>query len=238
MKRVFIYGSCVTRDSEPWFNDFGFELAGYVARQSLISAFRPANLGEFDLSSIRSNFQRTMTQGDIEGNLRFAISRAEPEMIFWDLCDERLGVRPVTSGGMVTQSRDHVAQGLHSGPFGRQFRFGEDDHYALWERSLDEFLKVLARLELQNKTFLNATPWAIEDEFGSDHNGQSAKAESFNRKSERYLDLAWRKGINVVAAHHADAISRTQGHRWGPAPFHYVDASYIKMLERLSLAAE
>lgn len=33
MQRVFIYGSCVTRDSEPWFGEYGFEMVRYVARQ-------------------------------------------------------------------------------------------------------------------------------------------------------------------------------------------------------------
>lgn len=236
MTRVFIYGSCVSRDAEPWFKDYGFELAGYSARQSLISAFRKADISEYELSGISSSFQRRMTRGDIQGNLRFAIRKAEPDVILWDLCDERLGVRKASTGGMITQSRDHVAEGVHPGPFGRLHRFGENQHFNLWERGLQEFQASLDRLGLKDRLYLNATPWAIQDEFGDDHNGQAAIAEAFNRNSERYLDLAWRKGVNVVAVPQMDAISRTHGHKWGPAPYHYVDGTYLSMLGHFQAA--
>lgn len=236
MTRVFIYGSCMTRDSEPWFKNFGFEMVGYVARQSLASAFRKADGSEYNLSKIQSSFQRRMTKGDIEGNLRFEIQRSEPDVVFWDICDERLGVKKSHSGGFITHSRDHVAEGIHPGPFGPVLKFGGDDHYALWERGLTEMLTSLDRYGLANKLYLNATPWAVVDEFGRDHNEQTAAAESFNSAAERYLDLAWRKGVNVIAIPQATAISRSEGHQWGPAPFHYVDSTYLRMLEALGEA--
>ncbi|HJX76993.1 DUF6270 domain-containing protein [Glutamicibacter sp.] len=236
MKRVFIYGSCVTRDSEPFFKDYGLELAGYVARQSLISAFRKVETSEFDFSKVASNFQRTMTRGDVEGNLRFEIARTNPDVIIWDICDERLGVKLVKTGGLVTRSRDHIAEGIHPGPFGRFINFGADEHFKLWKRGLDELLKVLKRSGLADRLFLNATPWAVEDEFGQNYNGQAETAEQFNRDADRYLDYASQSGVTVVPTSQSDTISRTDGHRWGPAPFHYVDATYLAMLTNLSNA--
>ncbi|MGV2853781.1 DUF6270 domain-containing protein [Glutamicibacter sp. AGC13] len=236
MKRIFIYGSCVTRDAETFFNDFGFELSGYVARQSLISAFRKAEVSEYDFTKVSSNFQRNMTKGDVEGNLRFEIAKVAPDAIFWDLCDERLGVKIARSGGMVTKSRDHVVEGIHPGPFGRTISFGTDEHFDLWGRALSEFLKSLDRINLRNKLYLNATPWAVEDEYGQNHNGQAETAAKFNRDAERYLDYAWQSGVNVVPTAQNDAISRTDGHKWGPAPFHYVEGTYLSMLTNLSKA--
>lgn len=56
MKKVFIYDSCVTRDAVPQFQNFGLEMVGYVARQSLISAFSKADISKFDLRKISSSF--------------------------------------------------------------------------------------------------------------------------------------------------------------------------------------
>ncbi|GAA3289254.1 DUF6270 domain-containing protein [Arthrobacter citreus] len=234
MTRVFIYGSCVTRDAEPWFKDFDFEMVGYVARQSLISAFSKANVSEYDFSKISSSFQSRMMRGDVEGRLRFDIQASKPDIVVWDICDERLGVKSAATGGMVTHVRDHVADGIHPGPFGSLLRFGDDAHFVLWERSLDQLLEALSRYGLAGKLYLNATPWAIADEQGNDHNGQAAKAEEFNRAAERYIDLARSKGVHIVAIPQGEAISLTDGHRWGPAPFHYVDDTYSRMLETLS----
>lgn len=236
MTRVFIYGSCVTRDSEPWFRDFGFEMVGYAARQSLISAFRKAEINEYDLSPIESSFQQRMTKGDIASSLRFDIQKAQPDIVIWDICDERLGVKKAKSGGMITDARDHVAEGIHPGPFGPTLSFGEDEHFELWKMALGEFLKVLDRYGLTGRLYLNATPWAVEDEFGQNHNGQADTAVKFNHKAERYLDYAWQAGVNVVPTAQSEAISRTDGHKWGPAPFHYVDGTYLSMLTNLSKA--
>ncbi len=208
-------------------------MVGYVARQSLISAFRKAEVSEYDFTPIKSNFQRRMCKGDVEGHLRFEIQRADPEIIFWDICDERLGVRTAKTGGMVTRSRDHVGEGIHPGPVGRSIAFGTDEHFDLWSRALKEFMSVLERFGLKDRLYLNATPWAMEDEFGNDHNGLVARSAEFNNQAERYLDIARRSGVKVVATAQDDAISRTQGHKWGPAPFHYVDATYGMMLANL-----
>ncbi|RWZ83773.1 DUF6270 domain-containing protein [Glutamicibacter sp. HZAU] len=233
MTRVFIYGSCVTRDSVTWFKDYGLEMVGYVARQSLISAYRPSNSSEYDFSAIKSNFQSRMCKGDVEGNLRFEIQRSAPDVIFWDLCDERLGVRIVKSGGMVTQSRNHVAEGLHPGPFGRALLFGADDHFELWNRGLKQFMSTLDRLGLSDRLYLNATPWAMKDEFGNEQSALAKRAKDFNSKAERYLNLAGEKGAQVVRTRQDDAVSQSVGHKWGAAPFHYTEGTYKAMLSNL-----
>ncbi|MGP9784641.1 hypothetical protein CQ010_11890 [Arthrobacter sp. MYb211] len=236
MKRVFIYGSCVTRDSVAWFKYFNLEMAGYVARQSLLSTFRRADSAEFKLSKITSAFQRRMAKNDIEGNMRFDLRRSEPDVVFWDICDERMLVRKIPGGGMITQSRDYVTEGIHPGPLGYRYTFGTDEHFELWGHALGQFMQVLDQAGLARKLYLNATPWAIVDEFGNNHAGQSEIASKFNSDAQRYLELAGSSGANVVAIDQSRAISRTEGHQWGPAPFHYVDDTYSAMLEDLAAA--
>ncbi|MDO5500664.1 MAG: DUF6270 domain-containing protein [Propionibacteriaceae bacterium] len=233
MRRVFIYGSCVTRDGEHLFAEHGLEMAGYVARQSLISAFRPATLSEYNLSKIASSFQRRMTRGDIEGNLRFEIQRARSDLIIWDICDERLGVKKAHTGGMVTHIRDHVAEGIHRGPFGPVIRFGTDEHYRLWVRGLQELLAAAGRYGLTERIVLNATPWALVDDTGKDLGDRPRR---FNDAAQRYFSAAQGAGVTVARVAQEAAVASTT-HKWGPAPFHYIENTYRAQLAAIIASA-
>lgn len=234
MQKAFIYGSCVTRDAEPWFNHSGLELAGYVARHSLISATRPADAQDYDFSKIKSAFQRRMTQGDVTSHLRTQIERNSPDLIVWDLCDERHGVRRAPGGGMVTSIRNHVKEGIHPGPFGPVIPFGSEEHFALWTAELPVFLGMLDEIGLAHRVFLNATPWAVVDEAGTDL-GDAPR--QFNAAAERYIAVAETAGVRVARAPQETAVAST-AHKWGRAPFHYVDETYRAQLTAIASLAQ
>ena len=48
--RITVYGSCVARDAASEMENRGWSVERYIARQSLISAGRPADVGDLDLS--------------------------------------------------------------------------------------------------------------------------------------------------------------------------------------------
>lgn len=234
MQKAFIYGSCVTRDAEPWFNHSGLELAGYVARHSLISATHPAGARGYDFSRIKSAFQRRMTQGDVTSHLRTQIERNSPDLIVWDLCDERHGVRPAPGGGMVTSIRNHVKEGIHPGPFGPIIPFGTEEHFSLWKAELPVLLGMLNEIGLADSIFLNATPWAVFDDAGADL-GDAPR--QFNSAAERYIDAAGTAGVHVARVTQEAAVASTH-HKWGPAPFHYVDDTYRAQLTEITALAQ
>ena len=70
--RVFILGSCVSRDAFSLPSD-GLELVGYFARTSLASAFHPQvaprSLAQL-ATAIPSSFQRRMVQADLDKRWR------------------------------------------------------------------------------------------------------------------------------------------------------------------------
>lgn len=230
MQRVFIYGSCVTRDAEPWFGEYGFEMVRYVARQSLISAFHRAKIAEYDLSPVESAFQRRMIKGDVSSNLRSEIQRAEPDLVVWDICDERAGVKKARSGGLVSSITNHVRREIHPGPFGRTIPFGDDTHFTMWQRALPQFLVALEKNNLADKIVLNATPWALLDETGKD---LGDVPRTFNANAERYIAAADAAGVRVAHVPQVLAVARSD-HKWGPAPFHFVDDTYRAQLDAIT----
>ena len=117
--RITVYGSCVARDAAREMEQRGWSVERYIARQSLISAGRPADVGDLDLSLLRSSFARRSFLSDMVGNLEAQLTAVASytDLLLWDLTDddfaaidERLtpGVREVLSAeGSVAARTGH-----------------------------------------------------------------------------------------------------------------------------------
>jgi len=226
---VMIYGSCVSRDGVEFWAEHGLELTGYVARQTLISAYAPADLSRFRLDEITSAFQRRMAGYDIEGALARIVEeqRSVMDLLLWDLTDERLGVVKIPGGGWVSKVVPYH-KGIFAGPgrLGETLRIGESEHLRAWKTAADRFLDDLGRLGLRERVVVNDTRWAVVDETGA-RMGPSGglQPEQYNEIIERYLEHLAARGIVAIHVPQEVTVARSD-HKWGPAPFHYVDTVY------------
>lgn len=236
MHRVFIYGSCVTRDGVEYWPEYGLEMTGYIARQSLISATAPARSSDFNTAAIASPFQRRMADGDIVGSVigKLTADRDAYDVILWDITDERLGVYRVPTGGYVSRVVDYEA-GIYRGveKLGGPVRVGSATHRELWLRALDKFVGRLELAGLKDRVVLNALPWATKDEDGSETSTNNIDPRAFNALLEDYSAEVERRGIRVA---HPDParVLQASTHKWGAAPFHYVPDSYHASLQAVS----
>ncbi len=165
-----------------------------------------------------------MAKGDVAGNLLSQISHFEPSVILWDLCDERGGVIRLAGGDFITSNLIYAEQPIE----GEAISIRNDEHFELWKKALDQFLRSLKGI----RVVVNATPWALSNDHGEPVNGNSAKAANFNATIERYLVELEDRGLEVIRIDQSKAVSRVD-HKWGEAPFHYVDETYREMLVRL-----
>lgn len=236
MQRAFIYGSCVTRDGVDMWQDYGLEMVGYVARQSLISATAPARTSEFRTESIQSAFQKRMAEGDIRGNVvpKLVSDPASYDVILWDITDERLGVYQVPSGGYVSRVVDYGA-GIYRGqaPLTAPVRVGTNAHRDLWLHALDDFLEQLDDAGVKERLILNALPWATEDEAGQPTGTAGADPHAFNAVLSEYSQEVEERGIRVARPNPKRVLQATT-HQWGPAPFHYTMDTYRASLEAIT----
>lgn len=234
MTRVFIYGGCTSRDAVDYYSEHGWELHKYLARQSLISAFKPADPNEFEFDSPESKFQRRMYEGDVNSTLPATVKREAKniDLLVWDLMIERNGVAKVRSGGMVT--RNGVPKKAGTQTIGGSYAFGTDGHLRLWLWALEKWVSVLDRAGLKDKTVLNATPWALVDKHGEPMKSKGGMtAEWFNEKIATYWDAIEAQGIRVARIPQEVAIADPD-HNWGKAFFHYVPETYKAQLEAIS----
>lgn len=230
-ERVFIFGGCASRDAVEFYPPH-MELAGYVARQSVISAYSHATEDGFELSGVKSSFQRRMFAGDIAGNAFERIREASPDLIVWDLNIERVGVARLPAGGLVTAStaqRGWVGPGRLRAPI----RFGTDAHFSLFSRMAARFLADLESVGLADRVVVNATPWAPlpaeEAQIAAGVEAERFSARWFNQTISRYHQFLETRGVPLVCPPH-EVVRARLDHKWGPGPFHYIEDTYRAMV--------
>ena len=228
MSKIFIYGSCVSRDSYNFAKD-RHSLTGYVARQSFISATSCATQ-LLPGTEMKSQFQNRMLQGDLSSNvleiLRMNIS--EIDLLVIDLTDERLGVHKLSDSSFVTRSTELVTSGrlrqLDQRP--GLIRFGTERHAMFWTRSYGILLRKLSAMNLLSKTVIIDTPWALstleEPGFSSSTLQETEQARIW---MARYVQHCASLGARILSMPEEYAVATNQ-HRWGLAPYHYTDDAY------------
>lgn len=236
---VFLYGSCVSRDLQEQ-SRHRFYRRAYVARQSLISAMNPAYVYDGG-HRLDSAWQHRMVQGDLASNLLTRLSEDAPrtDLVIWDLTDERMGVQPLGDGSFGTITPDSLRSGIleafeeHGGPI----RFGTRRHLMLWEEALRRFAAVLDALGLRARTYVLAPQWAAHDVDGKPVEVEGNRSASeWGRAYAPYMRRIEAAGIAVVEL--PEELVVTHGaHKWGAAPYHYIDESYRYWAEEIDRRA-
>jgi hypothetical protein len=236
LRTVHVYGSCVSRDLAALFAS-KLECTDYIARQGWISAASKGIAAVRD-SQLTSPFQQRMLDGDLTSSALPALegALADSDLVLLDLIDDRFGVYPV-SGGYITPSAEFGASGVRSSlPLESHVPFGTDQHFDLWRQSANRVRQSIG--EYNWKTFLLEAPFTESSVDGSQIEPALEKsAQTWNQLYERYYLHARQLGIQVVTLPDAFAVS-TPYHKWGSAPFHYVEAAYGWWFDRIQESLE
>lgn len=241
LARVFIYGGCVTRDA---FEHMKGEhsLVQYVARQSLISAASNP-VKSVNTDSLTSSFQHRAVKGDLESSLHPLISEQTPDadLFIFDILSERLGVYRVPGKRYITKSvelsKTNLVKTIPGGAV--TIKFGTDAHYALWKPAADKFIRKLKAAGIFERTLLFEAPWTDVTDTGDPvPRYRNWAAEDANTKYARYYAFLRKRGVRTATIPSELSVS-TASHKWGPAPYHYVEGAYLWMKqEALNLLEE
>lgn len=239
--RVFIYGSCVSRDTFSAMPQDRYALVDYVARQSIISAARPPIAYPLDLSAVSSRFQQRMVQGAQRGNLYESLRQhaAETDLVLVDLTDERAGVFEMPDGSYFTRSIELDGAGLTrqvSDASTRYLQFGTDEHFEVFGWAAQTFRAELDRLGLTERTVVLAPAWAeytIDGQYSGESYGYSPSDANYFQ--QRYVDLL-ENYLGLRTLRLTDTRSDA-GHQWGLAPFHFAEPVYAYFVDKLAEVA-
>ncbi|GAA1155864.1 DUF6270 domain-containing protein [Ornithinicoccus hortensis] len=238
---VFIWGSCVSRDTFEHIDPATHQLVHYVARQSAVSAATPA-VQLIKHPALESKFQQRMVTGDFASNLERELTRHADriDLIMIDLVDERLGFYVLPDDSVVTRSVELIrAGGEEMLPVGsRHVAFGELEHYQRWQRSITWTSDLIQRLLPDAEVVLLDIPWAASSSSGEPTPASfGINARKGNRLFRRYAKFA-EKALGARAIRiPASQVSSGPTHPWGVAPFHYTEDVYLRIVKQLTGAA-
>lgn len=237
--RVFVYGSCVARDTVEAAPAGAIDLVGYIARMSLISAGSDATAAFPSDTSLASDFQQRMLTADVAGALEPALRERGPDadVLLWDLTDERHGIYEFADGSVVTRSIDVIsapeALSRLEQAAERHLSFGDEEHFRRWSEHAEQFAASLQKMGLFDRTVVLQVPWALVTVTGEPTPwSMGVRAADANAAYARYYDHLRSLGFAVLELQPLAVLADPQ-HRWGLAPFHYTDEVYAEILRRL-----
>lgn len=232
--KVFIIGSCVSRDTFNYDADRQFEVINYYARTSFASLALGIPNEVMDLSVIESEFQRRMVKRDLEKSLLSAVDISDADIILLDFIDERFPVVVKDEEWAATCSSILVSAGLDSilKKNGELIGWSERRR-SLWVKGLKRFRDHLASLGVLNRIRFLKTYWA--DSISTEG---TVLPHLFEQAAKENENLDWMYGqVTSIFGEgrfirvEKDSLVANPQHRWGLSPFHYIDAYYLHVLK-------
>lgn len=226
---VFLLGSCVSRDA---FNLPGVpEIAEYVARTSLASAFEPVpTVNMPDLEKNPSKFQRRMVDGDWRKTLEAKLLDFDRGLVLVDLIDERFSQIHV-GGSVVTGSPE--LQRCDPALFDLERDApGSEAHLRRFRRGFER----LTELVHPDRIIVSKVFWATAEEDGSLLPDQKRIADA-NATLRKLYGIVSNFPVHWIE-YPAGLLVSSSNHRWGAAPFHYGAALYEKTIAGVTTALD
>ncbi|RQR39203.1 DUF6270 domain-containing protein [Burkholderia sp. Bp9142] len=237
--KLLIHGSCVSRDAftDRFTQAEQYELAGYLARSSLATAFSSGVVENVDFDAIASPFQRRMVQSDVEHGLVAVLATGGFDFLLMDLIDERFSVFVDELGASCTVSGELLSSGFDVGVRrGTVIKPFTDAFFERWENGWRQLVASLSAKGRLDALIVNEVYWSSACSDGTDFSpayshDDVAQANAFlSRQYARMReDLAEGQFLHFESTLLVGAID----HQWGKSPFHYVGGYYTHLLDRL-----
>lgn len=221
--KIFILGSCVTRDAFHSKNNEGFILEGYqarysLARISLAGLSPPIELIESNLSSL---FQQNMLKNEIANTIVDDLKNANFDYLIIDCIDERFGLIDYL-GTYVTYSVELKKSKIIDSKHVKMITPQDEKFYSLWELGLLEIIKVVD----PQKIIINNVYWAEKNNH-SDRFPLDKKILENNSVLQQLYGITGKyiNGSNFIN-YPKDILVADVEHKWGIAPYHYTTDVY------------
>ena len=225
--KVFIAGSCVTRDAFTPDTKKYFEIVDYYARYSLTRLNYPAI--QLDITEelfekkVPSPFQRKLLKNDFNNNLLDKLSGTDFDYLIIDCIDERFGLVRYKHSSYVTNSDELRKAELINAKAALKIPFNKEEFLHFWRYGLKKIIDVVG----VNKIIINDVLWTNRLNNGGTVS-TIENVETCNEIVSQLYKIAKEEGVpetNFVNYPH-DIFIADISHRWGASPFHYTQEVY------------
>jgi len=231
--KVFILGSCVSRDPFTIASPGDFKIVAYHARTSLASLAAPSFVDEKIVNNITSQFQRRMVQADMEKTVLKNIKNKDYDILLLDLIDERFDLS-MYGASIHTISNEYKTALYYPNKYKIIGKYS-DEKLEYWKKGFDILFASLCKKKATKSLVVNKAYWAKK------YNSPPPVVESLLRtinEANDFLDLmydyiAQRYPEVRFVKYNENELTADVDHKWGRAAFHYVREFWEKQLECL-----
>lgn len=222
--KLFIYGSCVSRDFLEIAGADGFELVDYFARSSFASIGSEPIEDDVLLAKMDSPFQRRMVERDLDKQIFSAMRSRDFDFLLIDLIDERFNLAEYKGSYCTVSSEFRKFQDNKY----RRVPFDSDEKFHKWQLGVKKFFAYAKKFDVTDKVLINKVFWSesIDDgsEFSSEEKDLIRRNNMFLRKAYEHLSSYVIR--NQFIEYPKLFLKAKKEHKWGVAPFHYIDSFY------------
>lgn len=234
--KIFIFGSCVSRDFVEISAAKNFKLVDYYARSSFASISAKPLKDRQLISRIESKWQRSMVARDLEKNVFHDLLKNNYDMVLIDLIDERFNLAKV-DGSLCTVSTEYKK---YQDKKYKAIPFDSEEKFEHWKLGFEKFIKTLESVNAVDKVRINKVWWAGRIDGGGCFTDELS---SYIKRNNEMLDKMYAYisefiNVNQFIDYPSDVLVAANVHKWGVQPFHYIDSFYHytkKSLEVTSL---
>ncbi|HED7970130.1 TPA: hypothetical protein R6B71_000088 [Campylobacter jejuni] len=139
MKKICIFGSCVSRDIIEYDMKNNFELIDYYARSSFASLASSAMIEQSVLDNIQSSFQKRMVLRDMDKSFIKKVKKNDFDCLLIDFIDDRFHFYKILKNSIVTVSNEYKkAKGkLYSS---NMIYSKSQEHIDLWRKGIEKYI--------------------------------------------------------------------------------------------------
>lgn len=229
--RLFIAGSCVSRDAFTPKNSDQFVIGKYTARYSLARLALPAidtiPRDKLDLN-LKSKFQKRILISEMENNLLGLMSEIEFDKLLIDCVDERFGLIEYLNT-YVTNSDEFRRAKLTKNSVALKIQPHTQEYFDLWELG---FKKVIDQVG-KDKIIVNDVYWANKLDSG-DAVSTPQRIEYCNEIMRNLYKIAGKYiSKNQFVNYPKEIFVGDSNHKWGKSPFHYTQDVYDYLIQYL-----
>ncbi len=223
MPRIFIFGSCVSRDILEIAEHKGLTLSDYFARSSFASlAGKPYSDPEA-LDRLESRFQRRMLSRDHDKSVFQIIHEAAFDILLVDFIDERFRITRDPGGAIATLSNEFLRV-MSERNDSEVIDTNTDERRSLWRDGWGQFVDAVTASGQMHKLVVNKVYW---DAAYSQPRPGAAYIDRMNNELDWYYGMVRETCPNAGwLTHSAEALASDPHHKWGPAPYHYSQEFY------------
>lgn len=234
--KIFLLGSCVSRDSLNFGKTGEFQIEEYIARSSLASIFSEIPFDDIFSKRLESKFQQNLVNIDISKRAVQLIEQSDADLYLIDLIDERFDLLETAPEKRCTISGEFRNTGaLKDIANAKIIRSGSEDFFKRWEKGFVSLLRILEKANKLDKIRINKVYWQSEMENGEQY--KSPSKDVINKANETlskmYSFIEKHLSHSHFFTYDDNEMKGASTHKWGPAPFHYIDEFYLSTIRKI-----